>query len=146
MTLRTMKERVIQTLSFELGGLLVVAPVYAFLSGANAEESLSLLVALSIAVMVWSPLHNTLFDIADFRMTGRLASDRPHRLRVVHAVSHEATSIIVTLPLIMYLGGYGFWQGLFVDLGLTLAYTAYAYLFHIVFDRLRPVAVAEERV
>ena len=65
MTLRTMKERVIQTLSFELGGLLVVAPVYAFLSGANAEESLSLLVALSIAVMVWSPLHNTLFDIAD---------------------------------------------------------------------------------
>ena len=144
MTIRNFRERAIQTLCFEIGGLLVVAPGYAILSGASASESVTLLVVLSIALMLWSPIHNTLFDIVDFRVTSRVASDRTHRLRVLHAVSHEVTSIFVTLPLIMYLGDYGFWQALVVDLGLSLAYTAYAYIFHVVFDRLRPVVVPQE--
>ncbi|WP_413720569.1 PACE efflux transporter [Silicimonas sp. MF1-12-2] len=139
MTLRSLRERIIQTVSFELGGLLVVAPAYAVLSGSSPTESLGLLIALSIAFMIWSPIHNTLFDVLEFRFSHRVASDRPHGLRIVHAISHETTSIVVTLPLIMYLGGYGFWVAIAVDLGLTIAYTAYAYLFHVVFDRLRPV-------
>jgi uncharacterized membrane protein len=90
-------------------------------------------------VLVWSPIHNTLFDWADYRLSGRLASDRPQRWRVVHAISHEATTLVVTLPILMGLGGLTFWTALVVDMGLTFLYTAYAYVFHNLYDRLRPV-------
>jgi S-adenosylmethionine decarboxylase proenzyme len=138
--LRSLRERILQTLAYEAGGLLIAAPIYAWLFGRGTAQSLFLIVALSIAVMVWSPLHNTVFDWLDFRMSGRVASDRPHLLRFVHAISHEATSVIVTLPLIIWFGAHGFAEALMIDIGLTLLYAAYAYIFHLVFDWMRPVA------
>jgi uncharacterized membrane protein len=139
MPLRSARERIIQTISFEIGGVLIAAPLYALLFGADAAESLGLMVALSVAVMVWAGLHNTAFDWLDWRLTGRLASDRRHRWRVVHALSQEVTSVLVTTPLIMVVGGFGFWPALALDIGLTLFYAGYAYLFHLAFDWLRPV-------
>jgi uncharacterized membrane protein len=137
--LRCTKERILQTLCFEAGGLLLVAPVYASFSGKSAAGSLGLLLVLSVLMMMWSPLHNTAFDWCEARHSRRVASDRPHALRFVHAASHEVTSIAVTLPALMVLGGHSFWGAVVVDIGLTAAYAAYAYVFHIVFDWLRPV-------
>ena len=77
--LRSWRERVIQTLSYELGALLIAAPLYQWVFSVSAGESLQLLVTLSIAVMLWSPLHNTAFDWLDARWFDRVASDRiPH--------------------------------------------------------------------
>lgn len=140
MALRSFRERVIQTLCYEAGGLLLVAPAYALIMGRGGAESFGLMAALSVAVMLWSPIHNTVFDWLDLRLTGRLASDRPHGLRMVHAASHEATTVVVTLPVLIWMGGHGLWGALMVDAALTLAYSAYAYLFHLAYDRLRPVA------
>ena len=100
-----------------------------------------LVIAMSIAVAAttWCCVHNTLFDMAEQRFSGRLASDRPQAWRLVHAVSNEFTSVLVTLPIIMWLGGYGFWAALAVDLGFTVFYAAYAYVFHMAYDRLRPM-------
>jgi uncharacterized membrane protein/S-adenosylmethionine/arginine decarboxylase-like enzyme len=137
--LRSTGERAVQTFAFEMGGLLIAVPVYHLLFGRSSAQSLALIVALSLAVMIWSPLHNIAFDWSEFRLTGRVASDRPHLLRLVHAVSHEASSVFVTLPLVMWFGGHGFTEGLMIDLGLTLLYAAYAYVFHLGFDWLRPV-------
>jgi uncharacterized membrane protein len=94
---------------------------------------------LALAIMAWSPLHNSVFDWVDLRMTGRVASDRPHSLRIIHALCHEATSVVITLPLIMLIGGHGFWQALGIDIGFTLFYSVYAYFFHLTYDALRPV-------
>jgi uncharacterized membrane protein len=145
MPLRTFKERLYQTLAFELGGLVLAAPLYGLIFGQSGAQSLTLLAALSLAVMLWTPIHNTLFDLADFKRTGRSASDRPHGIRILQALSQESTVIVVTLPLVMQIGGHGFKEALLVDLGLTLFYAAYAYLFHIVFDWLRPVAMEAYR-
>jgi uncharacterized membrane protein len=117
----------------------MVTPVYALIFGSTAGEGFTLLLALSVAVMVWSPCFNTLFDWTDLRFSGRVASDRPHGLRLVHAVLHEASSVIVTLPLILWIGGLTISMALMLDLGLTLFYSAYAYVFHVIYDRLRPV-------
>jgi uncharacterized membrane protein len=145
MPLRTFKERLYQTLAFELGGLVLAAPLYGLIFGQSGAQSLTLLAALSLAVMLWTPIHNTLFDLADFKRTGRSASDRPHGIRILQALSQESTVIVVTLPLVMQIGGHGFKEALLVDLGLTLFYAAYAYLFHIVFDWLRPVSMEAYR-
>jgi uncharacterized membrane protein len=137
--LRSARERVIQTLWFEGVGLALVAPLYAWATGAAAGESFVLVAALSLAVMTWSALFNTGFDWIEWRLARRLASDRPQHWRIVHAVAHEATAVIVTCPLIVALTGLGWWQALWLDVALTVVYAAYAYVFHLTFDRLRPV-------
>ncbi|MCB2115597.1 MAG: PACE efflux transporter [Rhodobacteraceae bacterium] len=139
MPLRTFRDRVFQTLCYEGGALLVVAPGFALVTGKGQGDSFLLLASLSAAVMVWSPLHNTVFDLIDLRMTGRVASDRPQGLRVVHALSYEASSMVVTLPVLIWLGGFGLWEAVAADLGLTGVYALYAYLFFLAYDRLRPV-------
>ena len=137
--LRSWRERVIQTLSYELGALLLATPLYQWLFDASTGESLQLLVALSVAVMLWSPLHNTVFDWLDARWFGRVASDRRGWSRSWHALSHELSTLFMTLPLIMWIGHHGFADALMLDLGLTLFYTAYAWAFHWCYDRARPV-------
>lgn len=140
MSLRSARERAIQTFAYECGGLLFAAPLYALIFGGGAAEGFVLVAALAVAVMIWSPVHNTVFDWIEWRTARRVASDRPHRWRVVHAVTHEATSLVVTLPVIMWLTDHGIWGALLVDLGLTLFYAGYAYVFHLAYDRWRPVA------
>jgi uncharacterized membrane protein len=139
MPLRSARERFYQTISFELGGILIAAPLYAIVFGGSAENSFALLIILSAVVMAWSPLHNSVFDWFDERSSGRTASERPHGLRLVHALSQEVSSTLVTLPLVMWIGQFDFWQALGVEISLTLLYAAYAYLFHIAYDRVRPV-------
>ena len=142
MTLRSPRERLIQTIAYEVGGLCLSVPLVAGLGHGTTREAFFLMLALSAAVLVWSPLHNTVFDWADLRLSGRVASDRPQRWRLVHAASHEATTVVVTLPILIWLGGLGLWAALLADLGLTLLYAAYAYVFHLVYDWLRPVRPA----
>jgi uncharacterized membrane protein len=145
MVLRSARERFLQTVVYELGGLLLVLPCYALITGHAATESLQLLIAVSIATMSWAACHNIAFDHVEARLTGRVASDRPQLLRLAHAASTEITSIVVTTPVIMLAGGFGWWQALMVDIGLTLFYAAYAYGFHMVFDKLRPVCAARKQ-
>jgi uncharacterized membrane protein len=137
--LRSARERACQTLAYEAGGLLLAVPLYALFAGAQTHDALILIAAVAVACMVWSPLHNTAFDWADWRFNRRVAGSRPHRLRLVHAVSHEASSVVVTVPVIIAFGGHSFLGALAVDIGLTLLYACYAYAFHIAYDRLRPV-------
>ena len=142
MTLRSPRERAIQTLAYEAGGLCLSVPLVALFGGGTAGEAFGLMLALSFAVLVWSPIHNTVFDWLDLSLSGRVASDRPQRWRLVHAASHEASTVVVTLPILIWLGGLGLWAALLADLGLTLLYAGYAYVFHLVYDRLRPVQPA----
>jgi hypothetical protein len=89
MRLRGPGERLIQTLCHEAG------------DGAVP------MLALSGAVMIWSPLHNTVFAWSDLRQSGRVASDRLLRWRVVDAASHAGTTVVATLPVPVWLGGHG---------------------------------------
>lgn len=136
---RNLRERVIQTLWFELLGLALVAPLFAYFSGATAGDSFTLLLVLAIVVTLWSGLYNSAFDLAELRLTGRVASERPHRWRVLHTLGLEASAIVLTWPLVMAFTPLGWHEALFADMGLTLAYVTYGYVFHLAFDRLRPV-------
>ena len=135
-------ERILQTLIFEAGGLVLAVPAYEAAFGRGADQGLVLMVALSVAVMIWTPVHNMLFDRAEYRLTGRPASARPPSLRLIHALSHEITPIAITLPLIMILGQHSLSEALAVNFGLTLLYVVYAYAFYLAYDRLLPLPAA----
>lgn len=137
--LRSPAERLRQTLWLEAIGLLLVAPAYAWVSGDGLGDSFLLVAALSVVVMAWSAVYNTVFDRIERRRTGRVASDRPHGLRTVHAIGFELSAIGVSCPVIYAMTDLGWLGALWADLGLTCIYAAYAYVFHLVYDRLRPV-------
>ncbi|MEP2640448.1 MULTISPECIES: PACE efflux transporter [Rhodobacterales] len=141
MALRSLRERVLQTLCFEITGLTLAVPVFAIATGSTSRHSMLLITLLSLVALVWTPVHNTLFDLTDFRLSARKASDRPHWLRIGHAISHEVSAVVLTLPIVMSVGRLSFAESLAVNIGLTAFYTAYAYVFHLAYDRLRPVQV-----
>jgi uncharacterized membrane protein len=138
--LRPVRERVYQTLAYEAGGLVIATPLYALFFGAEASSSLLLMTLLSLAVMTWTPLYNAAFDWIDLRLTGRIATARPHALRLAHAALLEASAVAATLPLVMWLGGHDFVTAITINAGLTAVYAAYAYVFHLTYDQARPMA------
>ena len=142
MKLRSTRERIIQTLWYEAIGLALSVPAFVMVFGGEAEHGFQLLAALALTCMLWSPLHNTGFDWIDLRLSGRTACQRPRGLRILHAISHEATSVMVTLPILIFFGGFGLLEALIVDVALTIFYTVYAFVFHLGYDRLRPVLPA----
>ncbi len=145
--IRTWRERVAQTLWFEGVGLVLVSPLYAWVSGRGGGESLALLAMLSLVVMAWAALYNTLFDLVERRSTGRVASDRPRGLRTVHAIGLESTAVLLTCPVILIMTRSSLTAALLTNLGLTVTYALYGYAFHWAYDRMRPVALGPaERV
>ena len=103
--LRSKRERVIQTLSYEAGGLAIATPLYMAVFRVNVWGSAGLMIALSVAVLIWTPIYNTVFDRLDLRFAQRIASDRPMLWRVVHAIGLEATTVFFTVPVVMLVGG-----------------------------------------
>jgi uncharacterized membrane protein len=140
MTVRTVSELQIQSIVHQVGSLLVVTPVCALLTGETAGGTTLLVVALTIATTLWTQLHNAIFDRVEWALCGRTASDRPSWLRLVHAVSSEASDTIVTFPLILILTGLPWQQALLADVTLTLVGVAYTFVYHRLYDWARPVA------
>jgi uncharacterized membrane protein len=139
MSLRSPRERALQTILYEACGFLIATPFYMLATGTGAAEGAGLVIGMSVAVMLWTPLHNTAWDWAEWRLARRAASDRPQLLRVVHALSAEASSVLVTLPILMRWGGLTLHQAVALEAGLILLYAAYAWVFHRVYDWWRPV-------
>ena len=136
---RTPLERALQTCLFEIGGIALVTPLYMRWHGAEAHDSYTLMIALSLAVLMWAPLYSAAFDIVEQHHTGRVASDRPHSLRVLHAIGYEVSCVTVTLPLAMAVGGLSFWEAASLNIQLTVFYIGYAYLFFLGYDWARPI-------
>lgn len=139
MTLRSAKERVLQTFFFEVGGVTLISPAYAYLTNASITGSFALIALLSVVIMIWAPIYNTLFDYVEREFTDRLASDRLKRSRILHAILHEVTSVSITCPLLIWFGGYSLVSALLINAGLTLTYVVYTFVFHMLYDRWRPV-------
>jgi uncharacterized membrane protein len=141
MQFRSWRERAIQSVCFEALGIVLAAPIYGLLFGRGAAESFGLTFVLALAVLICAPLHNAAFDWVDWRINARSPSDRPTSLRVVHAVTHETSAMLITLPLIVVVGGHGWIEAILIDLGFSAFYAGYALVFYWAWDLWRPVAV-----
>ncbi len=59
----------------------------------SSADCMLLMLLLSLVILLWCPVHNTVFDVVELRLSNRKASDRLHGLRITHAVSHEITAV-----------------------------------------------------
>lgn len=141
--LRSFVDRCRQVALFELGGLLLITPPFAWLSGVPITESIALLAMLSLIAAMWNGSYNTSFDWVEGRLTGRSADRRPLRLRVVHAIGFEVGLFAMTWPVIVWWTGMGWMEAFVADIALALTYVIYAFAFNLGYDRLFPIAQFE---
>ena len=141
--LRSLPDRLRQIALFEVGGLILITPPYIWLTGQPGGESLALMAALALLASVWNGVYNTAFDWIEGRLTGRPADLRPMLGRCLHALGFESGLLLVSLPIIMWWTGMNWLEALIADIGLALAYVAYAFVFNLIYDRAFPIESAE---
>ena len=137
--LRSPLDRARRVLLFELGGLILITPPFAWASGVPAGDSLMLLALIALIAGVWNAVYNTAFDWTEGRVTGRTADRRPYPLRIAHALGFEFTLILMTLPLVIHWTGMGWREALLTDIAVAAAYVAYASVFNLAYDRVFPI-------
>ena len=137
--LRSAADRVRQVILFEVGGLLLITPPFVWASGVSIEDSLGLLAVIALLAALWNAAYNTAFDCLDARFSGRNADCRPFPVRVLHALGFELTLLLISLPIIMWWTDMGWLEALLADAGLAIAYTLYAFVFNLGYDRLFPI-------
>jgi uncharacterized membrane protein len=143
MYFRSLKERLFQSILYEISGTLLATVAYAAVFGGGFVDALWTMVALSLAFMIYAPVFNMVFDWVEWRFAHRVASDRPHRLRALHAVLLEGSDSFVSVPILMFLGGHGLVEAIATDFALLALHSVYAYFYFLAFDWLRPVRVPE---
>ncbi|HRD33776.1 MAG TPA: PACE efflux transporter [Rhodocyclaceae bacterium] len=137
--LRSFADRCRQIALFELFGLLLITPPFAWASGTPLAESAVLMALLALIAALWNGAYNTAFDWLDGRLSGRTADRRPTRWRVVHALGFELGMLTLTLPVLMWWTGMSWLEALIADLVLAGTYVVYAFVFNLCYDRVFPI-------
>jgi len=137
--LRSVRDRLRQIALFEAGGLLMITPPYVWLTGQPGGVSVVLMAALALLAATWNGIYNTAFDWIEGRLTGRSADLRPWSVRAFHAAGFELGILLMSLPLIVFWTDMSWTAALLADLGLAVAYVAYAFVFNLAYDKAFPI-------
>ncbi|KVC65073.1 hypothetical protein WI73_22340 [Burkholderia ubonensis] len=132
-TNKTMMERLVHALTFELVAIALCAPVGAWLLDMPVTHVGALTVMVSLIAMAWNMTFNTLFD----RLERRFGWARNVGLRIVHAVAFELGLVAMVVPLAAWWLGIGLVEALLLDLGIVLFFLPYTFCFNLAYDSLR---------
>ena len=124
---------------FEIGGLVLVTPPFAWFSGEPVHDSVMLLAVVALIAAVWNTLYNTCFDWIEGRVTGRTADRRRFPLRLAQAVGFEGGLMAMTLPIVVAWTDLSWGDAVLANLGIATGYVVYAFLFNLAYDRLFPI-------
>lgn len=128
-----LKRRVIHTVSFEVIGLILAVPLFAWIFNDGLEHIGIMTVVMSLIAMIWNMTFNKLFEFWEARQ------DNHHRTvkrRIAHALGFEGGLLIATLPLIAWWMKIPLWEALLTDLGYMLFFLIYGFVFNWSFDHI----------
>lgn len=136
--LRSLKDRIRYTVIFETILLIMLVPAgMAFYDRAFFDIGL-LGVILVLKAMIINVIYNWVFDRIEAR-TGRVASDRPHKLRVVHAIGFEVTLAITSIPIYTWWLHITVLEAILIDVVVTTFIVGYTYVYTLAYDFIFPV-------
>ncbi|MFC5741117.1 multidrug/biocide efflux PACE transporter [Dyella tabacisoli] len=130
---KTVRERVLHAVSFELIAILIGVPLLSWLLNISLGKMGVLTVTISLVAMFWNMVYNSLFD----RLQRALAFTRTLAIRVLHALGFELGLIVFTLPLAAWWLEIGLWQALLLEAGVLLFFLPYTLGFNLAYDALR---------
>lgn len=136
--LRTRRDRLRYTISFEVTLMAMLIPVGAAFFDTSVAEIGLLGVVLSLKAMVLNLVYNWVFDRIDAR-SGRISSERSHLGRILHAVGFEVSLTFTSLPIYMLWLKIGALEALAADIVVTTFVVGYTYVFTLAYDKAFPL-------
>jgi len=137
-TMRTGRDRLRYTITFEASLMLILIPAGAAFFNKGLADIGILGVMLSLKAMLVNLVYNWVFDHVDARAS-RISSDRSTVGRIVHAAGFEATLMITSLPIYIWWLNITVLQAFMADAVITSFVVVYTYAFTLGYDRLFPL-------
>ncbi len=134
--MRSTADRIRQAVSFEIIGLAVVTPLFAWIFAHPLDEMGVLALIGATLATGWNYVFNLCFDHALMRWRG--SPRKSLALRVAHAVLFELTLLVVLLPVFAWWLEISLWAALVMDMAFALFYMGYAFVFTWGYDSLFP--------
>lgn len=133
MPTKSIKERALHALLFEIIGVLLFAPLLAWAMGHSLAQMGAMTVMISTVAMLWNMLFNAMFDGLRRKWGFQLSLG----IRVLHALGFESGLILVIVPLAAWWLSISLLEALLLDIGLLLLFLPYTLLFNWIYDNLR---------
>lgn len=130
---RSIKERIVHALLFEILAIGISAPLAAWLTGKSIVSMGILTAVIAFMAIVWNMLYNWLFD----NLQNRYRFERTVWIRMLHACGFELGLILVAVPFVAWWLDATLLYALITDIGLVLFYLPYAFFFNLGYDKLR---------
>lgn len=128
-----MKRRIVYVVLFEVIAIAVTGVALAASSDRPAGAAWGAAVGSSAIAMLWNLAYNALFERWEARQARK---GRGFWRRVVHAIGFELGLIVLLVPLFAVALQVSLWQALVYDIGLTVFFLVYAFVFNLAFDRV----------
>ena len=135
--LRDGRDRMRHAVIYECVGLILAVPLAAWGFGTDLMDTGLLGIFFSVLAMIWNMIYNHYFDLLLIK-NGRDPARRGFRLRTVHAVLFETGFLVVSVPAIAWWLSLSLIEALAMDLGFTLFYVGYTYVYNWIYDRVFP--------
>ena len=130
---RSIKERIVHALLFEILAIGISAPLAAWLTGKSILSMGILTAVIAFMAIVWNMLYNWMFD----NLQNRYRFERTVWIRMLHACGFELGLILVAVPFVAWWLDATLLYALITDIGLVLFYLPYAFFFNLGYDKLR---------
>ncbi len=130
---KSLRERILHALCFEIIAVLLCAPLLAWAMGKPIWHMGALAAAISLVAMLWNVVYNAGFE----RIERRRGWQRTPRLRAGHAIGFEFGLVLLIVPLAAWWLSISLWQAFVLDIGLLLFFLPYTYLYNLGYDKLR---------
>ncbi|WP_319541377.1 PACE efflux transporter [uncultured Pseudodesulfovibrio sp.] len=136
--MRTQADRIRHTIMFEVIGLLTCVPLAAWILERDILKVGTMSMVISLTAMGCNYLFNIAFDHLLVKL-GRRLNDRPPWLRCIHAVSFEASLLILTVPFVAWWLDLSLWAAFITDIGFAVFFLVYAYFYNWAYDAIFPM-------
>jgi len=136
---RSIKERFLHALGFEVLAVAICAPLGAWLLGYSLAHMGALTLMISLIAMAWNMVFNVVFD----GVQRRAGFSRTMTVRVVHAVLFEIGLILAVVPLAAWWLDIGLWEAFVLDIAIVLFFLPYTFVFNWTYDHVRARVVAK---
>lgn len=137
--MRTRNDRIRHAISFEIIGLIIVAPLGAWVFGKPIEVLGVVVVGSATIATLWNYAFNVMFDRAMLRWRGSV--QKTLVLRVIHAAAFEIGLLLVLMPFIAWYLQISWFEAFVMDVSFALFYFVYAFVFNWAYDVVFPVPV-----
>ena len=127
------RRKIVYVTLFEAIAIAVTSNGLSAGSGSSLERAGVAAVASSVIAVLWNLAYNTAFERWEARQTVR---GRSFQRRAAHALGFEIGLSFCLVPLFVWWLRIGLWPALVLDLGLSLFFLVYAFVFNLAFDKM----------